>query len=279
MVDFMNISINDLVKSLHVLLELEREAVGIRFLLSEEDFNNSKLNIHPSGMAYCTAVRNASRGKKYKMNKESSSCIAASWALGFSLVNNDTFSGKRHYDSGVYKNLAVSRSVANDMVYCKHKSYGVEIMPLKEYKDSSPDVVIVVTNPYNSMRILQGYAYHHGQLKNIKMAGMCGICQDCTSYPFEMNSVNVSMLCSGTRCVAQWNKDEMAIGMTFHHFIDIVDGIKKTVNPMESNKEKSVIEGKFDSSFNKSELEVKYNNNYYRGLYGTPEQVEKRNKS
>ena len=42
---------------------------------------------------------------------------------------------------------------------------------------------------------------------------MQALCEECTTRPFESNEVNISMLCSGTRCVAQWQKDELRIGI------------------------------------------------------------------
>ncbi len=263
---------------LETLLELERKPVGIKFLLSETDFESSKLLIHSNGMPYCTAIRNAGNGHKYKMDAAHCSCIAASRALGMVDIAEEVSSGIRHANLGVYKNLCISRSVAKDMVYCNHKCVGVEIMPLEDFEERDPDIVIIVTNPFNSMRIVQGYAYHFGQLKNIKMSGMCAICQECTSYPFEENMMNISMLCSGTRCVAQWGKDEMGIGIPYHYIDKIVNGILNTVNPMENNKDKKIIDNKLNSSGLKNKLEITYNQNYYRGAYGTPEQMEKNKK-
>lgn len=258
------------------LLELERKPVGVKFLLSESDFESSELVVPSRGTPYCTAIRNAGNGRKCKMDAAHCSCIAASRALGMADITEEVSSGSRHVKLGVYENLCISRSVAKDMVYCNHKCVGVEIMPLEDFTDRDPDMVIIVTNPFNSMRIVQGYAYHFGQLKNIKMSGMCAICQDCTSYPFEKNTINLSMLCSGTRCVSQWGKDEMGIGIPYHYLDKIVSGILNTVNPMENNKDKKIISNKLDTNGLKDKLEIVYNQNYYKGAYGTPEQMKKK---
>ncbi len=268
---------NECTLLLESLLELERKPVGIRFLLSEAEFESSPLSVHSGGMPYCTAVRNAGNGHKYKMDADHCSCVAASRALGMADVSADVSSGSRHAKLGVYKDLCVSKSVAKDMIYCTHKCTGVEIMPLEEYGETNPDIVIIVTNPFNAMRILQGYAYHFGQLKDIKMAGMCAICQECTSYPFEKNMMNLSMLCSGTRCVAQWGKDEMGIGIPYHILEQIADGVLSTVNPMENNKNKKIISDKLNSNGLGDKLKIIYNHNYYRGAYGTPKQMKRKN--
>lgn len=254
------------------LLDLERKPVGIKFLLTESDYENSTSLDYKSGMPYCTAVRNASNGSNYKMNHENSSCIAASRALGFTKVSEESISGSRHAKLGVYKDLCISRSVAKDMVYCEHSCKGIEIKPLEDYVEDNPDVVIIVTSPFNTMRVIQSYAYNFGQLKNIKMVGMCAICQECTSYPYETNSMNISMLCSGTRCVGQWTENELGIGFPYHYFESIVIGLIKTINPMENNKNKKRILEKLASNNLNDLIEIKFNNNYYKGAYGTPKQ-------
>lgn len=263
---------------LDILLDLRRKPVGVKFLLTEADYTSSRAAVPSNGMPYCTAVRWAAKGRSYKMDAAHCSCFAASRALGMANVTEEAISGSRHAKLGVYDNLCVSRSVAKDMVNCAHKCIGVEIKPLEQYVDGNPDVVIIVTTPYNAMRITQAYAYHNGQLTNIKMVGMCAICQECTSYPYERNMPNVSMLCSGTRCVAQWSKDELGIGIPYHYMEQILSGLRQTVNPMESNEDKKRIVQRLEDVCLSDAMEIVYNHNYYTGAYGTPEQIARRGK-
>ena len=252
---------------LKILLELKRKAVGIRFLFDKNDYENSSAAERNGTVPYCTAVRNASEGKSVKLHLGNFACLAAARGLG--LMENDEVSrsGKRHSDMGVYENVLVSRNIAKDMVYCGHSVYGTEISPLEDYKEYSPDIIILVTNPYNAMRVVQAHAYTKGQLKNIKMAGMQAVCQECTSYVYERNEINLSMLCSGTRCVAQWGKDELGIGIPFQQIDDIIYGLIQTVNPMENNNDKKLIREKLESAGKDLGFEIKYNKNYYTGVF------------
>lgn len=263
---------------LDILLDLRRRPVGIKFLLTGDDYAASPLPAPANGMPYCTAVRWAAQGRGYKMDAAHCACFAASRALGLAPVAEDALSGSRHAKLGVYENLCVSRAVARDMVYCQHKCAGVAIMPLDQYETTVPDVVLIVATPYNAMRLTQAYAYHSGQLKSIKMAGMCAICQECTSYPYERNQPNVSLLCSGTRCVAQWADDELAIGIPYHQLAQLVDGLRQTVNPMEPNQNKERIARRLADAGRENALDIVYNRNYYTGAYGTPEQLARRAK-
>ncbi len=264
---------------LDILLDFRRKPVGIRFLLTEADYASSKAPELTGGMPYCTAVKWAGEGRSCKMDAAHGACSAASRALGMAEIGEEVYSGSRHAKLGVYENLGVSRSIAKDMVYCAHKCYGVEIMPLEAYDEANkPDVVVIVTTPHNAMRLIQGYAYHRGQLKEIKMAGMCAVCQECTSYPFEKNMPNISMLCSGTRCVAQWAKDELGVGIPYHQLGQVISGLKKTVNPMEANEDKQRIAQRLAAAGQSDALEIVFSHNYFTGAYGTPEQLARRKK-
>lgn len=248
------------------LLDLKRKVVGIKFLFDEKEYEDFDANESQGMMTYCTMVRNASVGKSTKANINHFACLSAARALGLIKPNNDVISGRIHAKMGVYNDLTVARSIAKDMVYCDHEVYGIGIKPLEEYI-CNPDILIIVTNPLNVMRIIQGYAFYNGQLKEIKMAGMQAICQECTSYTYEKNTINISMMCSGTRHVSQWGEDEMAVGIPYNKFNSLVEGIKNTVNPMERNYRKKKIEKNLKENKLDSLIDVEYSKNYYTGVY------------
>ena len=252
---------------LEILLDLKRKAVGIRFLFTKDDYEKSDAPIKDGTIPYCTAVRNASNDKSVKLSLENFACLSAARALG--LMENDagSLSGKRHSEMGVYENTLVSRNIAKDMVYCKHSVYGVEVRPLEEYDKHNPDIILIITNPYNAMRIIQANAYSQGQLKTIKMAGMQAVCQECTSYVYETNKINISMLCSGTRCVSQWGKDELGLGIPVQQIDNIIYGLINTLNPMEKNEDKKRIEEKLVNAGKSLGFDIEYNRNYYTGVF------------
>nr|WP_160251024.1 DUF169 domain-containing protein [Mixta theicola] len=260
-----------------VMLELKRAPVGIRFLYDKDEYDSCPTAELSGPLPYCAAVKNAAAGIPCKLTLRQSACLSGARALGLlkpqdDIVHpNDIASGKRHYNMGLYADYAISRQIAKDMVYCNHQVYGIEIAELALYTDYHPDLVIIIANAASAMRLIQGYCYHYGQLKNVKVAGNQAICQECTSYPFEMNQVNVSLLCSGTRQVAKWDNDEMGIGIPFNQLDKIVDGIRQTANPMENNKSKKSIQRKAALYGVADQLEIELGSNYYTGGYGTIE--------
>ena len=262
----MDINLENQVLQVNSYLNLERKIVGIKFLFDEEEFERSNGRELPHMMAYCTMIRNSTQGKSIKAKLNNFACSSGAKALGLLDVTNEDLSGKRRLRLGTYKDLTICRSISKDMVYCEQKIHGVSIMPLEEFKDEEPNVVIIITDAFNTMRISQAYGYHFGQLKNIKFVGMQAICQEATSYPHEINDMNISMLCSGTRMLCQWKDDELAIGMPYHMFSSIVDGVKNTVNPLERDKNKEEIKNRMEEN-EIDDLEIVFSKNYDDGLY------------
>lgn len=254
------------VTKLNNYLNLDRQIVGVKFLKTKEDFDNSPGRKLTHIMAYCTMVRNASKGHCIKADVNNFACLASAMAVGLVEPSKADLDGTNRVAFGAYKNLEISKKVSENMVYCSEKNYGVNIMPLSEFKEN-PDIVIIVTNNFNMMRIAQGYAYFYGHVKNAKFSGMQAMCQECTSYPYMTDDINFSFMCAGTRMLCQWKDSEMAVGLPFNRFDNLVEGVKQTINPLERDKNKKIIEDKINSSNFKDDLNIKYNDNYDDGYY------------
>ena len=111
------------------------------------------------------------------------------------------------------------------------------------------------------MRIIQGYAYHHGMPASINMIGNQAVCLECTARPYVTRDINISLLCIGTRHRAGWGNDEMAVGVPQEQFADVVDGIVQTINQMESDANKEMIKKKFRDK--NIPISIRFHYNYY----------------
>lgn len=243
------------------VLELKRKIVGMRFLFTEEEYIQAAAKPLCAPMHYCVMARTAMTGKGVKATAETFGCPGAARALGIKELE-DLFNSGRHYHRlGLYKDLVTAKNIRNNMTLCQHKAYGVMLKPLEEYIEE-PDIVLIITNPYNAMRIVQGYTYTYGLHTAYKMSGNQAVCSECTAYPFESNNINVSMLCGGTRCKAGWDEDELGIGIPFNRFIPTIAGIYQTVNAIEPNSKKAKIETKLKQNA-LDDLNIEYDKNYF----------------
>jgi len=244
------------------LLQLKRHVVGIKFFKTRTEYEAFNARELKKSIPYCVAVKSAMSGHCIKLNCLSSGCSGGNRALGLIPATMDYFNGKRGADMGLCVNTNVASSIAQRVPICKPDTFGIAIQPIEKF-DVEPDVVLVTTNARNAMRIIQGYTYHFGVSKDLMMSGNQAVCIECTVNPLINEGFNVSMLCSGTRYNAGWHEDELMVGINYKKYSTIVDGIERTVNPVESDDNKARIEQGLKAT-NNLEIEVEYGKTYYK---------------
>lgn len=252
-------------KQLNCALGLKRNVIGVKFIFDESEYNQFDVNELDGMASYCYMVKLASEGGSFKACNTNFKCNSSAIALGIRPLNNKIISGNQYYSYKTYDSLSRAKGVQREVTYINHKIYGIAIMPLENFH-VEPDVVIIIANNYQTMRVVQGYTYSHGVAKNIKLCGNQGVCSECTATPYETNDMNLSMLCSNTRFSCQWDDAEMGIGLPFNKYGSLVDGVLKTINPMElDEKKKEIIKRAKELNV---EMDVEVGKNYFNSSIG-----------
>ncbi|MGE5630555.1 MAG: DUF169 domain-containing protein [Caulobacteraceae bacterium] len=254
-------NVKAMAEDLNCVLNLRRHIVGVKFIFNKEEYELSHAPQVRYKLSYCNMVKLAASGKSFKADLNNFLCIGSAKALGLIKPDSNAISGNVYYSFGLYDSLCTARNVQKDVTFLDHQAYGVVVMPLEKF-EAQPDVVIYIVNPYQSMRILQGYAFHHGAAKNIKIVGNSGMCSECTATPYDKNDMNLSLLCSNTRFAAKWKDDEIGIGMPFNMFEKVYDGIIKTIGPCEPNERKMRISERCKAIGR--EMDISLDSNYFR---------------
>jgi len=249
----------DAVKKANCALPLERKIVGVRFIFSEDEFRLAEAKKASSRMSYCRMVTRASKGEAMKVDVDNFGCFASARVLGIVELDDWYVSGHYYGKCGLYEDMGTGKEITDNMSMCGHKAYGLEIKPLEEFNDE-PHIVIVISNPFNIMRFVQGYSYKYGTHSSYKFIGGQAMCSECTAQPYKSNDINLSLLCAGARG-SGLHEDEAAIGIPLSKFVAMVDGLCKTITPVETNKRKKVIIENLSSS-GISDVEVILNTNY-----------------
>lgn len=245
----------------YAFLALNRHIVGVKFLYQEDEYQAIN-GVEPKvPIAYCQAVKAATAGNSVKLVRKTSGCTGSSRALGFAPPTETYYTGESGMKMGLYANQEVARSVVDDVSICTRPLYGMAIKPLEDF-EVEPDVVLLVANTREAMRVLQGYTYTYGMHKAFCMTGNQAVCVECTTYPYLQQTINLSMFCSGTRYKAGWKDSELAIGMPYAQFIGTVQGLQGTVNAIERNKRKAEIERTLRAE-DLFDMEVVYGKTYF----------------
>lgn len=250
---------------INIYLDLGRDPVAVKFLHSKDDYNNLDLDQREHKISYCNALALASTGKAMKVKATHQACPNGSSALGISPVPEPMKTGAKRHSLGIYDSVETSKKMFDQMDLYDKEVYGMALAPISE-ANFTPNVVIVVSGSYNIMRIIQGYSYKYGYDNNIKTVGLQAVCHDLTTAPLLNDGINISFLCPGTRLVANWQEDEIGVGISYSKWIDTVDGVIQTTNPFTRNDKKDRIIKKLKDSGMDSSRIVK-NKNYDYGSY------------
>ena len=219
------------VRRMTLALGLERQIVGVRFLYSWAEFQDSPLPVYGHSTRFCYMVMKAGMGEKFKAEKRNFACGRSREALGIDPPQGTTKSGELYYSCGIYESRAVAKQVEDEAVSIPQSIYGIEIGPLHELETA--DVVIFIADAFQMMRIVQGYCYHFGTMKNLGMVGNQGVCADLGARPFVTNDFNFSILCAGTRQTCHWKRSELGGGVPIQMFPQLVEGVVQTINGIE----------------------------------------------
>lgn len=234
-----------LIKNFSAALGLQRQVVGIQFIFLREEYEALDVPEPTVKGTFCALTGKAMRGQMTKGKADSFRCQGGPEMLGMKPVCNYVSSGKQFTTFRLYEDSAIARQVQQDLCFVNQQIYGVLVGPLSEMEHA--DVVMFLCNAWQMMRVIQGYTYHHGMAKNIGMIGNQGICADLVARPYQLNDLNVSMLCSGARANTAAEDGEVGAGMPLHLFKDVAKGVIATVNPATEDVRKRQLLERLDS--------------------------------
>ncbi len=235
--------------------------VGVKFFRKGADHPVEDALLSDAGIPWCGAVKLAAEGETVVVTKQNIGCPAAAIALG--LVDQDSpepLAGSRTYTS-LMETAASPKDFTNGYVYaCKdsdnmefalfggedcgrYNTLGASLNAVsgmagigKEtmaavvafpYGDTqyTPDVVILGLTPKQALRAIQGYAFETGDRVELNTIGIRGVCADVTAYPFLKQKINGSFFCLGARALGGWKGDQLSLGMPYHEFIKMAEGM------------------------------------------------------
>lgn len=238
----------DYTNKIELLLGLTRKPVGVKLFLAQNEYDEYPFEEKNDRLAYCCVVEKATRGRSCKTTLLDSYCDGGTTALYTEESTERIESGLEYFSYDLYSTPAVARRVRDSVpgLYRKTpKTYGIAVAPLSEFK-SFPDIIIFIGNPYQIMRLQQGDVFKEGTRLFFEGAAMQAICAEITVQPYLTGKMNVSPLCPSTRFLAKWKDEEMAVGIPFERFIDIVDGVLATMNTTDTDERKIEIQKRFD---------------------------------
>lgn len=223
--------IDQCIETLKDMIGLNREPVAITLLFTKEDYENYPVEEITHGAAYCVMVKGAAvHQKAVKCRLEHHKCDGATTAFALEPSTERIESGQEYFSYNLYSSVAVARRM-REAIRSLHRmpvsTYGLAIVPLSECT-RTPDVIICMTNTWQSMRLIQGYEYFTGKKPAVDMGAMQGMCSELTVSPYLTGEMNVSVLCPSTRMLCKWTENDMGVGIPYELFEMITEGVVST---------------------------------------------------
>ena len=236
-------------KYFETILNLERKVAGARFIDFKEDYDN--LDVLEQKGTMCFLGRKGLEGKHIKADAKNILCDYGAYAIGIKKPHKNIEAGYSYGICGLYNSNSVAKSIVESIHYLKQDIYGIEIGSLCDVPKA--DLVFIVCNTRQAMRIFQGYAYYYGAPKNVSFIGNQAMCGDMLAKPFYYNDINMSLFCEGARKYGGFSDGELGISMPLEMFYNVAYGVFMTINPVEHIREKNEITNRL------KEIGVDYN--------------------
>ncbi len=192
-------------------LDLSKSPVAIKFVLREEDIPQDigKLD---ENVRHCEMVQKAANGEIFYATNEEQMCKGGASALGLMETPEKIKTGEFYQELGRFSSIGSAKRTMESIPKIDPIMKAIIYAPLESIK-YDPDVVVLICNPAQAMRLAQAMIYTRGGRVEASFSGIQSICADAVAGPFVNNAANFTVGCSGSRKFADIKEEEVIVGM------------------------------------------------------------------
>ncbi len=192
-------------------LGLDKSPVAIKFVLREEDIPEGIKKIDEN-IRHCEMVQKAAQGETFYATAEEQMCKGGSSAIGLIETPEKIKTGEFYQNLGRFSSLGSAKRTMESIPKIDPMMKAIIYAPLEEVK-FDPDVIVVIGNPAQALKLAQAMIYTRGGRVEASFSGIQSICADAVAGPFINNTANITLGCSGSRQYAGIKEDEVIVGM------------------------------------------------------------------
>lgn len=205
-------------------LGLTKSPVAIKFVLREEDIPEGIEKIE-EGIRHCEMVQKASKGDIFYATAEKQTCKGGAAALGLIEPPEKVKTGEMYQSLGRFSSLGSAKRTMDEIPKIEHMMYALVYAPL-EKATFDPDVIVLISNPAQAMKLAQAIVYTLGGRVEADFAGIQSICADAVAGPFTRKRPNITLGCSGSRKFADIQNDEVIVGLNGENIGCIINALE-----------------------------------------------------
>ena len=192
-------------------LSLKKSPVAIKFILREEDIPEGIEKIDEN-IRHFEMVQKAAQGQTFYATAQEQLCKGGSSALGLQEAPEKIKTGEFYQSLGRFSSIGSAKRTMESIPKIEPMMKAIIYAPLESIK-FNPDVVVIICNPAQAMRLAQAMIYTRGGRVEASFSGIQSVCADAVAGPFINNTANFTIGCSGSRQYADIKEDEVIVGM------------------------------------------------------------------
>lgn len=215
----------ELSSRLKSILGLKGSPVAVKLAKSMEEVPPSMQKTGEK-VRHCEFVQKARHGEKFYATKEQHACTGGAGALGIEEIPEKIKTGEFYYGLGRFQTLEAAKKTMEAVPKNKEKFVASLYAPLEE-ADFKPDVVVIIGNPKQILKISQANIYHMGGRNVGDFAGIQSLCADAVAKPYMSKEINYTFGCDGSRKYAKVADDELIAGIPIEKLEELVSALEK----------------------------------------------------
>jgi uncharacterized protein (DUF169 family) len=207
-------------------LKLDGSPVALRFATKKEEIPSGMLEIDKT-IRHCSMVGLARKeGRIFYATASKHECNGGAWALGLREITESLKNGDFYFKLGKFESSAACKRTIDRVPHLGTKeTYATMYAPL-EKTPFTPQVIIVVANPWSMLKLSQSVLFRMGGRINAEFAGIQSVCSDTCAQTYLNGKVNFSLGCDGSRKFSGIDDAEMVIGIPAELLPEIVEALK-----------------------------------------------------
>jgi len=201
----------ELSSKLKSILVLKGSPVAVKLVRTKEEI--------PAGMPelaekarHCEMVQKAKNGEAFFAPKEKHACAGGASALGIMEMPGNIENGDFYFSLGRFSTRNAAKRTVDDVPRLDEHCFATLYAPL-EKATFQPDVVVIIGNPKQLLRIAQSNIYNTGGRNYIDFSGIQSICSDAVAEPILTGEICATFGCNGSRKNAKIEDDELIAGI------------------------------------------------------------------
>ncbi|MDD1663593.1 MAG: DUF169 domain-containing protein [Methanomicrobiales archaeon] len=223
-------------ETLKTALKLKGSPVALAFATTKEEIPAGMPEVEKT-IRHCMMVNLArTEGKAFYATSGKHECNGGAWALGLRELTPTLKSGQFYFKLGKFASRPACERTMNNIPHIRTgDTYATLYAPL-EKTPFTPDVVLLVTNPWAMLKLAQSSLFRLGGRIHSEFSGIQSVCSDACAQTVLNGRPNFSLGCDGSRKFSGIADDEMVMGFPAELLPEITDAVRVITQAPGSKK-------------------------------------------